>query len=316
MDPFTIVSAIGGALGALSDRSFQQQTAASLNELRKEMIVIQEQLKLVLESIEDLKPYILHTGEDLFRKFISGEIDALRLGLQDRISLLADPRHPTPAQKSDFERFALDAAEKAYTIFPWGAVSWGPVGSAMVTAFASFRIAQSRSSVVQSVKENIVNWLTQSAVVEFQAAADAGKKAYDDNRSFVDLYPKRCFMGSEFYLDIHNDGQPSNWDYDLAHYFDISAGNYDAGFVYREEMLSVDKREYAHPESWNPRNWPLAPGFLPTRPTGRDPAPDLKKVLASLNRQIALAKAGAKLNSDATANITAIQKLIDSIRVW
>jgi hypothetical protein len=73
MAPFTVVSAIGGALGALSDRSFQQQTVASLNELRKEMIVIQEQLEEALESIEDLKPYILHAGEDLFRKFIWGE---------------------------------------------------------------------------------------------------------------------------------------------------------------------------------------------------------------------------------------------------
>jgi hypothetical protein len=314
MDPLTIASAVASALGAISDQNFQQHTTASLIEIRNELEVIQGQLKHVLESIEDLKPYILHAGEDLFRRFISGEIDALRLDLQDRISLLADPRHPIPSQKSDFEKFGLEAADRAYTIFPWGAVSWGAVGSAAVTAFASFRIAQSRSSVIQSVKEHIVNWLSQSAIVEFQAAANIGMKAYDDNRLLVDQYPKQCFMGSE--SDTFGDDQPTNQDLDLAHYFDISAGSYDTGFVYRDEMLSQNERQYAHSGSWNPRGWPLAPGFSPTWPSDRDPALAVKGVLDALNRKIVLAKAGAQLNSDAIANIVAIRKLVDSIQAW
>lgn len=314
MDPMTIASAIAGALSAISNNNFQQNTQASLSELRQELFVIQEQLKLVLQSIEDLKAYILHTEEDLFRKFISGEIDALRLGLQDRISLLGDPLNPTNAEKAEFERFALESAEKAYLIFPWGAVSWGAVGSAVVTTFASFRIAQSNSSVVQSVKGHIIDWLSQSAIPELQAAADAGAKAYNENRPPVDQYPKRCFMGSESWN--FGDNQPDDRDCDIAHYFDISAGSYDTGFFYRDEMLSEVERQYTHPGSWNPRGWPLAPGFSPMWPDSLDPKQPLKRVLDELNRQITLAKAGTQLNSNATANINSIHILIDSIRDW
>ncbi|TLP57283.1 MULTISPECIES: hypothetical protein [Pseudomonas] len=313
MDPLTVASAVGGALGAISNASFQQNTQASLNELRRELYVIQEQLKQVLQSIEDLKPYILRTGEDLLRRFIAGEIDALRLGLQDRINLLVDPRNPTPEQKSEFEHFALEAAEKAYTIFPWGAVSWGPVGSAVVTAFTAFRIAQSPVSAIESVKSNIVNWLSESAIVDYQAAADAGKKAYGDNRPLVDQYPTRCFMGSDsFTWDV----VPDDWDSDVAHYFDISAGNYDIGFTYHDGMLSEDERKYAHPGSWNPRRWPLAPGFSPKWPHRADPSLSLRRVLNTLNSQIALAKSGAQLNTNSVANIKAIQILIDKIQAW
>ena len=120
-------------------------------------------------------------------------------------------------------------------------------------------------------------------------------------------------MGSASYTF---DDQPSDQDSDDAYYFDISAGSYDTGFLYRDDMLSQDERKYAHPGSWNPRGWPLAPGFSPTWPSHQDPAPVLRGILDTLNRQIAVAKAGSKLNSDAVANIGAIHKLIDSIHAW
>jgi hypothetical protein len=273
------------------------------------------QLVELLDLVKDLYKYILHVNENDFRQFITGNVDAKAFVVHDMIQAMNDPSHPTKQEKEAFYKYGDGVKEMGYSLRPWGAISYGAIGRAIVTCFTCYKIAGTSVAYVNASRDTFLDWFTGQATTEFTNAYNDGLAIFNSKKAPVDSYPKQTWLGS-FCVEDHpvqaaDPLPPSHRDF--AIYLDISKCNFTTRFTLDKNASFAD---HADDRTLNPRGWPLAPGYSPNFPRGDDFAPDVQSIVASLNANIDLAISGQKQSELAQANLNAINTMIDAIRDW
>lgn len=301
MDPLSIASSFASVLGGLATASWQNSTSKTLDEIQHELGQLENQMLQVIDILRDLYQYILHTDEDMFKRYINGEINSDRLTFSDMVANLSDPLHPSQKERQVFEDFGIhQAANHGYSLYVWGAITYPSAAQSVALALACFKIAQSKSSLIDSVIGNFLTWLQGQAVNEFGNAQSSFDSIYTSKKSVLDSYPKKTWLGQELDRtagDSNSDEEEcTNW------YCDISSYSFDNGLPTAENALDSDSDCHT-----NPRGWPLASGFGDKFPSNTDPTPLVNQnILSPLNTNLIMAKNALNSRNNAINHSSAI----------
>jgi hypothetical protein len=302
LDPISIAAAFASAVGALSTAEWQASTSQTLQEIKQQLNLMEGQMLELIDLLKNLYQYILNTDEDTIRKFITGNIQSQTDSFEDRVSNTANPLHPSAKEKEAFENYGLEVAQTGYSIFVWGGISYGAVAQSIATAFACFKIAQSNGTLVEEVKTHVLQWLDNTATTEFDNARSNSDSIYMANKATVDNYPKRTWLGQE---EAPIAGDPNNVTYSYTDWYcNLTGYTFDTGFpAPSPAIVSGDEP----PTGYNPRGWPLAPGFNESFPFPGDVYSEVNKLIVSpLNSSVDAGKVAKKNRDDAINNLAAI----------